>query len=236
MEIAYDLATRGAAKVWLSARTPPNIFLRDGRRGALVNATISTAALLARLPPHGLHPPARLADAVMRLGRRIQLGDLTEFGLPVPEEGMFARLYRDGVSPTIVDEEVIGAIKGGWIEITRGVESLHSSGVRLTDGARVEPDVVICATGYQSGLEPLVGHLAVLDESGLPRSIGRHPAAAGLRFIGYARQLGELGYTGKEARRAAKAIVVELGSPPRRPSRPPGERERSSPAPVTQQK
>ena len=29
MEIAYDLAEGGAAKVWLSVRTPPNIVLRD---------------------------------------------------------------------------------------------------------------------------------------------------------------------------------------------------------------
>src|SRR5262249_8548278 len=30
MEIAYDLADGGAGKVWLSARTPPNIVLRQG--------------------------------------------------------------------------------------------------------------------------------------------------------------------------------------------------------------
>jgi cation diffusion facilitator CzcD-associated flavoprotein CzcO len=30
MEIAYDLAEGRAAKVWLSARTPPNIILREG--------------------------------------------------------------------------------------------------------------------------------------------------------------------------------------------------------------
>ena len=30
MEIAYDLAEGGAAQVWLSARTPPNIVLRTG--------------------------------------------------------------------------------------------------------------------------------------------------------------------------------------------------------------
>ena len=33
MEIAHDLATGGAAKVWLSARTPPNIILRAGPAG-----------------------------------------------------------------------------------------------------------------------------------------------------------------------------------------------------------
>jgi len=33
MEIAYDLATGGAAKVWLAARSPPNIMLREGPGG-----------------------------------------------------------------------------------------------------------------------------------------------------------------------------------------------------------
>ena len=33
MEIAYDLAQGGATKVWLSARTPPNILMRTGPGG-----------------------------------------------------------------------------------------------------------------------------------------------------------------------------------------------------------
>ena len=33
MEIAYDLAEGGASKVWLSARTPPNILMRTGPGG-----------------------------------------------------------------------------------------------------------------------------------------------------------------------------------------------------------
>jgi hypothetical protein len=47
--------------------------------------------------------------------------------------------------------------------------------------------VVIAATGYTTGLEPLVGHLDVLDERGVPLIHGGPAAAAGLRFIGYQR-------------------------------------------------
>jgi hypothetical protein len=166
-----------------------------------------------------LHFPARFGDAVARFGRRMDLGDLTEYGLPVPEEGVFSRLRRLGVAPAIVDKEVIEAIKARRIQMTRGVESLDSTGARLVDGTRVEPDAVICATGYRRGLEPLVGHLGVLDARGMPRAIGDKPAAAGLRFIGYVPRPGGLGYMGKEAKRAAKAIARELpqtgGSLPR---------------------
>ena len=82
--------------------------------------------------------------------------------------------------------------------------------MRLDDGARVEPDAVVCATGYRRGLDGLVGHLGVLDERGLPRATGEDPAAPGLRFIGFVPRPGQIGYAAKQAKRAAKAIAREL--------------------------
>jgi cation diffusion facilitator CzcD-associated flavoprotein CzcO len=200
MEIAYDLAEGGASKVWLSARTPPNILLREGPGG--LPGDLMAIVLL--------HLPVRFGDAFTRFGRRMDLGDLTEYGLPVPEEGVMSRLRRLGVAPAIVDKEVIEAIKERRIEIVRGVDSLDSSVVQLADGGRIEPEVIVCATGYRRGLEPLVGHLGVLDESGLPRPLGEHPAATGLRFIGYVPRPGAIRYTGSVAKRAARAIAREL--------------------------
>jgi cation diffusion facilitator CzcD-associated flavoprotein CzcO len=201
MEIAYDLAGGGAAKVWLSARTPPNIVLREGP-GGLPGDMIAVVLL---------HLPARFGDAFARFGRKRDLGDLTEYGLPVPEEGIMSRLRRTGQAPAIVDMEVIEAIKARRIEVVKGVESLDESGVQLMDGSRVEPDVVICATGYNRALGPLVGHLDVLDERGMPRSLAEKAPAPGLRFVGYVPRPGGIGYAGKECRRAAKAIALELG-------------------------
>jgi hypothetical protein len=200
MEIAFDLIEGGAAKVWLSARTPPNIILRAGP-GGLPGDMVGV--LLLRFPP-------RLGDAVARFARKQDIGDLTEQGLPVPDEGVFSRLRRTGQAPSIVDIELIEAIRAGRIEIVRGVDGLEREGIRLTDGARVEPEVVVSATGYRRGLEPLVGHLEVLDGRGVPRTVGERPAAPGMRFIGYVPRPGGLGYMAKEAKRAAKAIVREL--------------------------
>jgi cation diffusion facilitator CzcD-associated flavoprotein CzcO len=201
-EIAFDVAEGRAGKVWLSARTPPNIVLRTGP-GGLPGDMIAVALL---------HLPARIGDAAARFGRRQDLGDLSEYGLPVPEEGVFTRLHRTGQAPAIVDMEVIDSIKAGRIEVVPGVESLDETGVLLAGGSRVEPDAVICATGYSRVLEPLVGHLGVVDESGMPRARGVKPAAPGLRFIGYVPRPGGIGYAGKESRRAAKAIARELGA------------------------
>src|SRR5215218_5781947 len=59
MEIAYDLAMGGAAKVWLAVRTPPNMMLRQGP-GGIPGDFIATPLY---------HAPVRIADAIASLGR-----------------------------------------------------------------------------------------------------------------------------------------------------------------------
>ena len=210
MEIAYDLVEGGATQVWLAVRTPPNIILREGP-GGMPGEFIGIAMLRF---------PVRFGDAAARFGRRMDVGDLSEYGLPVPEEGVFSRLRRLGVAPAIVDREVIDAIKGGRIEVVGGVEAVEGPTVRLADGTTLEPDVVICATGFRRRLEPLVGHLGVLDEREMPVAIGGEPAAPGLWFIGFVPRPGQIAYLGKEARRVAKQVKRELRS---RRAAPPGE-------------
>jgi len=207
-ELAHELATEGAARVRLAVRTPPNIILRN-----------PIGPLLARTMLKML--PVEKADAMLRRVAHHEVGDLTEYGLPVPEEGVFSRLKRLGVAPTIVDKEVIDSIRERRIEIVPGVESLDESGVTFADGTRIEPDAVIAATGYRTGLEPMVGHLGVLNERGAPRVV-EQPAAPGLHFIGYVPRPAHVGYMAAEAKRAAKAISAHRD----------GRRERE-PAPVS---
>jgi cation diffusion facilitator CzcD-associated flavoprotein CzcO len=196
IEIAYDLVTGGAGPVRLAVRTPPNITLR------------SSTGLPNDLPARAmLRLPTRVADAMDRPLSRLDIGDLSEYGLPRPEEGVFSRLKREGKAPAIVDKEMLEAIKDGRIEIVPGVASLDETGVELADGQRIEPDAIIAATGYRRGLEHLVGHLGVLDERGVPRTHRGEEVAPGLRFIGYVPLPGQIGRMGREARRAAKAIA-----------------------------
>jgi putative flavoprotein involved in K+ transport len=194
MEIAYDLVDSGVQRVRLAVRTPPNFLIRSPI-GPLLGRTLMKLG-------------ARRADRVMALVRRMEIGDLSEYGLPAPEEGIFARLARLEVAPAIVDKEVIEAIKERRIEIVAGVESLDESGVGLADGTRIEPNAVIAATGYRSGLEPVVGHLGVLDERGVPRVRGGDEAAPGLRFVGYIPRPAQIGLMGGEARLAAEGIAA----------------------------
>ncbi len=204
MEIAYDLAEGGAARVRLAVRTPPNIIIRE-----------PLGPLLARLVVK-LLPTAR-ADRLMSAVRRRKLGDLSAVGLPEPDEGVVSRLKRLRVAPAIVDHDVIDAIRDGRIEIVAAVKSLDEGGVRLADGTRIEPDALIAATGFRRGLEAMVGHLGVLGERGAPvASVSE--AAPGLRFVGYVPQPGLIGRFGKEARTVAREIAAarRSGSSPRR--------------------
>jgi putative flavoprotein involved in K+ transport len=196
MEIAYDLAEGGAGRVRLAVRTPPNIIIRSPIGPPLANT-------MRRLPPER-------ADALMRRVREKEIGDLTEYGLPVPEEGLFSRLRRLGVAPAIVDKEVIQAIRDRRIEIVAGVESLDETGLTLADRTRIEPDAVIAATGYQTGLEPIAGHLGVLNQRGVPFAPQGQEAAPGLRFIGYRPLPAHIAHMGREARRAAKEIAATM--------------------------
>jgi cation diffusion facilitator CzcD-associated flavoprotein CzcO len=191
-EIAHDLVEGGAARVRLAVRTPPNIMLR-------VPIGAPLAAALSRLP-------TRISDAVARFVRRRTIGDLSAYGLPVPEEGVFSRLRRLHVAPMIVDPEVVDAIRDGRIEIVAGVDALDDTGVLLAGGDRITPDTVIAATGYRTGLEPLVGHLGVLNDHGSPR-VTDGEAAPGLRFVGFVPRPALLHAIGREAERVARGMV-----------------------------
>jgi cation diffusion facilitator CzcD-associated flavoprotein CzcO len=201
MEIAYDMAEGGAARVRVSIRTQPNIILRQA--GGLPGDVPAT--LMYRLP-------ARIGDRQTRVLRRLTIGDLSEHGLVPPKEGILSRAHREGKAPAILDKPLIDAIKQRRIEIVAAVESLDATGVVLSDRTRLEPDVVIAATGYNTGLEPLVGHLGVLDDRDLPLIHGGAAVAPGLRFIGYQPRPGQIGYLGSEATRAARQVKKELKS------------------------
>jgi putative flavoprotein involved in K+ transport len=197
VEIAGHLVDAGVSALWVSVRTPPNIFPRE----------------LARLPAHPASVllralPERLRDSGIRLAARLALGDLSGYGLPTPRQGPYARLRTSGVTLS-VDEGFVAHLKAGRLTIVPEIERLAGPDAVLCGGRRLSPDVVLAATGFRRGLEPLVGHLGVLDEAGLPRagSAARTPAAPGLWFIGYQAAIeGNLRLHAIEARRIARAI------------------------------
>ncbi|XVX19987.1 flavin-containing monooxygenase [Actinomycetota bacterium] len=173
-EIATDLADCGAATTWLAVRTPPHILQRT-QYGWPVQAT---GILVRRLPP-------RAVDAAARLTSRVECPDLTEFGMPRPESGLYSRLLAGSVP--VQDVGIIDAIQGRRVLPVAPIERIDGADVVLADGTVIQPDAIVTATGYRQGLEGLVGGLGVLDERGLPVVHGGKTSkdAPGLYFTGF---------------------------------------------------
>jgi putative flavoprotein involved in K+ transport len=197
-EIATGLADNGAARVRIAVRTPPQIARRD-RAGI--------PAQVLGLVLGGL--PVRIADALGRTLRKLTVPDLTEFGLPRPAVGPATNFRARGQIP-ILDIGFVAAVRDRRVEVVPGVDAFQPDGVVLADGSVIQPDAVIAATGFKPGLEPLVGHLGVLDASGRPVVHNEHvdPRAPGLHFVGYRLFLGgALLEAGRAGRAVARAIA-----------------------------
>ncbi|WP_109471631.1 flavin-containing monooxygenase [Ornithinimicrobium cavernae] len=219
LEVAHELARGGAGQVRLAVRTPPNLLLRE-MGGAPTDLPMP---LLLRLPP-------ALVDRMFAGLQRRLVGDLTAYGLPPATEGPMTGLRRRGAGTAVVDKEVIEALREGAFTVEPEVTGLHHDGVRLADGRRVDCSVVILATGYATGLGPLVGHLDVLGERGMPRVRSGGESLPGLRFVGFAYRPGLTGLVGRQARAVAREIAAggRAGQPARGGWRPPASRTPTS--------
>ncbi|MEV5335505.1 flavin-containing monooxygenase [Streptomyces werraensis] len=196
-EIAVDLVEGGASRVRLAVRTPPHIV----RRSTAGWPAQYSGILVRRLP-------VPLVDRISRLQARVAVPDLSEHGLPRPGTGLYSRVL-EGAIP-VQDVGLIDAVRKGSVEVVAAVKGFEEGEVLLADGERIAPDVVVAATGYERGLEGLVGGLGVLDERGRPVVHGaRTPAGApDLYFTGFTNPIsGNLREMALDAQRIARAIA-----------------------------
>jgi putative flavoprotein involved in K+ transport len=197
-EIATDLAESRARRVCLSIRTSPNVVPR---------AVLGVPSQFMGLAMRQLPTPVN--DLLIGVTKRIVFGDLSRHGLPPSTRGPYTQLVRDDVVP-VLDVGFAKALKSGRIEIVPTIERFTKTQAVLSDGRRLRPSAVVAATGYRFGLEPIAGHLGVLDERGRPRVRADRCArdAASLYFVGFTNPLtGNIREMGIEARIVARAIA-----------------------------
>lgn len=200
-EIAVDLVEGGASRVRIAVRTVPHIV----RRSTAGWPAQATGILVRRLP-------VRLVDRAGRLMAKVAVPDLTEQGLPRPDTGLYSRV-KDGAIP-VQDVGLIDAVRDGRVVPVATVDSFDKDTVVLADGTRITPDAVIAATGYRRALEPLVGHLDVLDARGRPVVHGgRTPKhAPGLYFTGFTNPIsGMFREMALDARKIARKLAKDSG-------------------------
>jgi putative flavoprotein involved in K+ transport len=196
-EIAVDLADGGAREVLLSVRSPPAIIRRD---------TLGVPSQLLGIA--SMHLPVGVVDRIAAAMRRAAFPDLTPYGLVAPERPYSTFLNRRVIP--IVDVGLAEAVKTRRVRVVGALERFDDDGAAvLASGTRAEVDAVVAATGFRPGLEPLVGHLDVLDERGRPRvrDVEEPASAPGLHFACYEITLGgTFRLAGLEAHRLARNV------------------------------
>lgn len=152
--------------------------------------------------------PLWLIDRMLAVTERLAFGDLRRFGLP-SREGGASRLLREGISPAI-DRGFVAALKAGNARIVGPIREFEHDSVILDDGRRLQPDIVIAATGYRTGLEPFLGSLGVLGGRGLPR-IDANGEALGVRGLWFAGMSPRLTGYFWAARRNSRLMAEAIG-------------------------
>jgi hypothetical protein len=168
-DIAVEAAQR-AAVCWHSSRRGywylPKYLL--GRPVDQVNELV----LALRLP-------LRVRQWLFARTLRLAVGDLTRFGLPAPDH----RVYE---THPLVNSQLVHYLGHGRITPVPDVARFHAESVELADGAVIQPDLVVLATGYLPRFEFLDPRLLDIDEAGRPHlllhAFSRQPtlAVAGL--------------------------------------------------------
>ena len=197
-EIAVDLVRAGAT-VTMSVRTPPNIVRRD---------TLGVPSQLLGIALRRV--PERVMNPMSAALRKVSVPDLSDHGLPAPHRDGFTQFLRTHTVP-ILDHGFVEEVRAGRIAIVPAVTAIKAGEVQLADGTTIRPDAVVCATGYRPGLEPIVGHLGVLDKDGVPLVHGAETLASapGLYFAGITVLLaGLLREIGIESKAIGDAIAL----------------------------
>lgn len=131
LDVASELSSRTVAeRVWVSARR--GVWVLTKYRGG-------KPADKMMLPPW---MPKKLGLKISRRAIRKIVGNMEDYGLPKPDHEPLA------AHPS-VSIDFLEKAGSGDITCVPAIERLDGDAVVLTDGRRIEVDVIVCATGYQ---------------------------------------------------------------------------------------
>lgn len=180
-ELALDLSENNI-EVTLAVRSPITIVPRDvnGRPVQL------TAKKLAKIP-------FGIGDWLGTQIRKIVIGDLTKYGIPLSKVHPVVQLRETGKTP-IIDLGTVAHIKKGKIKIVGKIDRFFEKGVQFESGEKDEFDSIILATGYRAKVEEFLENgKEFLDKNEMPKQPIGEGDFKGLYFVGFDNyKLGEI--------------------------------------------
>jgi len=206
-EIASRLAQH--AEVTLSVRTPPYILPKS-----IYGIPLPALGLVLRQLPRAA------GDRVLAFLQRRFVGDLSAYGLPLPQGSLSEQFARTHVTPTLYTP-FAADLRAGRIKIVGPVKELAGDTVYATptladeDGpcAELQADLIVAATGFRPGLADLIHVPGVTLPQDWPRSgiAGADAVLPGLHVIGQVNPLsGQLREIRVESYRIARAVKRQL--------------------------
>ncbi|MEZ4829252.1 MAG: NAD(P)/FAD-dependent oxidoreductase [Bacteroidia bacterium] len=172
-ELALDLCESGV-ETFISVRSPINVVPRDVA-GRPVQVTAKTLEKL----------PFGLGDLIGTMVRKIVIGDLSPYGVPMSKLSPAEQLKTTGHTP-VIDLGTVAHIKSGRIKILPDLERFTEEGVKFTDGRTLSFDSVILATGYRADIHEFIQNPSpLLDKYELPRQPVGTGDYKGLYFVGF---------------------------------------------------
>jgi len=172
-EIALDLSEHNIDTT-ISVRSPITLVPRDvnGRPVQL------TAKKLAKIP-------FGIGDWLGTQIRKMIIGDLTKFGVPISDVHPAVQLRETGKTP-VIDLGTAQQIKDGKIKVVQDIDYFTKKGLVFKSGEAMEFDAVILATGYRAKLHDFLENVdGLLDKYNLPKSPVGEGQYQGLYFVGF---------------------------------------------------
>lgn len=176
LEIASDLALGGAASVTVATRRQRYVLPK------LIAGVPADHVLFTRMA--ALSEQAMPAEAMAAMMKQQVLkagGDPAHYGAPPPHPDLFVA----GITQA---QHFLPCVAEGRIAVRPGGSHIDGRAVQFADGARIEPDAIIFATGYA----PSLGYFADREAETLQLADGApdlhahsfHPDLPGLAFVG----------------------------------------------------